>query len=418
MLYKIYNMENENFIGYTFPQNCGDDLKVIEKIKTEKRVLFKCQFLKYPYEVFAEKGNIKRGSVLNPQIEIEEFVNKIHLQNCGDSLKIIGKNVSCKRESVRENFLWICEFQKYPCRVLASKQHILKGAVNNPKFDEIFINTLHLQKCKDYLKIVEKTNKKSKDGSYLFKCQFKIYPGDFIYCNYSYILSGKVNNPQIEKVEFINKIWPQNCGDSLRIIKKSNKKDYWICEFINYPYKIESKKCHIIEGNVQNIKAPQIYLSKGEKELFEYIQSLLKDKVKNSDWKALKGEKEIDIYIPSLKLGFEYNGSFWHSDNKKYGVKNDYHLKKSLLAKKYGIKLIHIWEDEWNLNKDRLKIWIKNKIFNFKDNLYFEKYNDKFIKIDLSKEPEYLDNIKFLPIKIKRNYSFVYNCGYAIKEIF
>ena len=53
-------------------------------------------------------------------------------------------------------------------------------------------------------------------------------------------LKGSVNNPQIEKVEFIDKIWPQNCGDSLKIIEKSDKKQsgteyLWKCKFIKYP---------------------------------------------------------------------------------------------------------------------------------------------------------------------------------------
>ena len=59
----------------------------------------------------------------------------------------------------------------------------------------------------------------------------------------------------------------------------------------------------------------------------------------------LKDGKEIDLYIPSHRLGIEYNGVYWHSA--EYKNKN-YHQEKTLNAKKEGIDLIHVWEDDWN----------------------------------------------------------------------
>jgi hypothetical protein len=53
-------LDNE-FINKIFPQNCGDILLVIEK--TTKRqnniALFRCQFQKYPYEIFSTKQRIR-----------------------------------------------------------------------------------------------------------------------------------------------------------------------------------------------------------------------------------------------------------------------------------------------------------------------------------------------------------------------
>jgi hypothetical protein len=59
---------------------------------------------------------------------------------------------------------------------------------------------------------------------------------------------------------------------------------------------------------------------------------------------------ELDIYLPELKLAFEYNGIFWHSD--VYKDKN-YHLNKTNLCLDTDIQLIHIWEDDW-LNKNQI----------------------------------------------------------------
>ena len=59
---------------------------------------------------------------------------------------------------------------------------------------------------------------------------------------------------------------------------------------------------------------------------------------------------EIDIYIPSLKLGIEYNGLRWHSE--EFGKDHRYHLDKLNKCNEQGIKLIQIFEDEWINHRD------------------------------------------------------------------
>lgn len=54
--------------------------------------------------------------------------------------------------------------------------------------------------------------------------------------------------------------------------------------------------------------------------------------------------REIDIYLPDFKIGIEFNGLYWHSDAFKG---QEYHQKKSIDAMDRGIKLIHVWEDDW-----------------------------------------------------------------------
>ena len=55
--------------------------------------------------------------------------------------------------------------------------------------------------------------------------------------------------------------------------------------------------------------------------------------------------REIDIYIPLLKLGIEYNGLHWHSE--RLGKGKNYHLDKLNKCNEQGIRLIQIFEDEW-----------------------------------------------------------------------
>ena len=66
---------------------------------------------------------------------------------------------------------------------------------------------------------------------------------------------------------------------------------------------------------------------------------------------------ELDIYLPELKLAFEFNGVYWH--NELYKPTN-YHLNKTELCKKLGIQLIHIYEDEWLYKQEIIKSRILN----------------------------------------------------------
>lgn len=69
---------------------------------------------------------------------------------------------------------------------------------------------------------------------------------------------------------------------------------------------------------------------------------------------ALEGQHEIDIYIPALKLGIEFNGIYWHSG--MAGKTPTYHSDKTAAARKRGIQLIHVWEDDW---RDRPEIVVR-----------------------------------------------------------
>jgi hypothetical protein len=90
-------------------------------------------------------------------------------------------------------------------------------------------------------------------------------------------------------------------------------------------------------------------VSKAQISLFKYIQSIKPDAVEN---KKLLDNTELDVFIPSLNLGFEYNGLYWHGEGKK---DKGYHLRKTNQAESEGIRLVHIWEDEWQSNRSKVE---------------------------------------------------------------
>ncbi len=118
-------------------------------------------------------------------------------------------------------------------------------------------------------------------------------------------------------------------------------------------------------GNSQSIK---------EKMLYEFITSIYDGEVVQSYRDGL----EIDIYLPELKIGFEFNGLYWHSE--KYKDKN-YHLDKTKYFQERGIRIIHIWEDDWVNKCDILKSQISNLVGSTKSVLYARKCRVVYVDV-------------------------------------
>lgn len=123
---------------------------------------------------------------------------------------------------------------------------------------------------------------------------------------------------------------------------------------------------------------------------------------------------EIDIYLPTLKLGFELNGIWWHSEMYKNKY---YHIDKTEHFKKLGIRIIHIWEDDWSLKESIVKSQILNLInrtpikiyardcyvkeietdecFNFLNENHIQGKSNSVLKIGLYKNDELLSVMTF-----------------------
>lgn len=109
-------------------------------------------------------------------------------------------------------------------------------------------------------------------------------------------------------------------------------------------------------------------ISSGENEVLQFILSLginaRRDRCK------ILPHNEIDIYCPDYNIAIEYNGLYWHSDiiqSSKF-----YHYQKSKLCAEKGIRLIHIYEDEWNdpVKKEIIKSLIKISLGKVESKIY------------------------------------------------
>lgn len=157
-----------------------------------------------------------------------------------------------------------------------------------------------------------------------------------------------------------------------------------------------------------------------EKEVTEFVKSIYPNKIIENDRKIIK-PKELDIYIPNKNVAIECDGLYWHSteqltskgqfifssDEKKH-YKNK-QLIKTLLCEEKGIRLIHIFEDEWNTKKEICKSIIASSLGIYKQKIFARKCEVKEINLE--------DWKKFLHENHIQDYTFAeYRLGLYYKD--
>ena len=97
--------------------------------------------------------------------------------------------------------------------------------------------------------------------------------------------------------------------------------------------------------------------SKNEDEIVSFFASIDKKECERNN-RDIIPPYEIDIYFPWDKIAIEHDGIRWHSE--KYTEKVDYHLMKTEMCEEKGIKLIHIFEDEWITKREIVESRLRN----------------------------------------------------------
>ena len=155
------------------------------------------------------------------------------------------------------------------------------------------------------------------------------------YCSNHRILEGY--NDLITTHPNISKEWNYNKNidiDIHTIGAGSNKRVWWICnkghEWCTTPNHRTSR------GTNCPICSISRRISFPEKTIVYYLKQVFDDVKEQAKFPWL-GTMEIDIYIPSLSLGIEYDGEAWHKD-----LKRDILKEKKCLSN--GIELIRVRE--------------------------------------------------------------------------
>lgn len=127
---------------------------------------------------------------------------------------------------------------------------------------------------------------------------------------------------------------------------------------------------HIYEG--QGCPRCSVHLSKQEDVLARFLAIFTP--VIQRDRTILK-PKELDIYMPEKKLAVEYCGMFWHSHGDKESERKDKlkHFQKHKDCEAAGIRLITVFESDWQRNPKAVKRLLRNAIGKSKGRLMARK---------------------------------------------
>ena len=175
-----------------------------------------------------------------------------------------------------------------------------------------------------------------------------------------------------------------------------NAFDYSLVDYVNNKTKVTLKcnKCgkifEVVPQNHTNLISgcPNCsnLVSFWEKDVNNFINSLgIKTETSNRD--ILNG-KEIDILINDKNIGIECDGLIYHSE--LFNDDKNYHINKTNLCNDKGIRLIHIFEDEWKLKNNIVKSMLKNILDKNDTKIYARKCELK--KVNQKEKKEFLEN--------------------------
>lgn len=121
--------------------------------------------------------------------------------------------------------------------------------------------------------------------------------------------------------------------------------------------------------------------SAGEIELFKFVQSYCRQhgvsKVISNDRSLLSrvmspdGRKRmygLDVYMPDLRLAFEYDGDYWRSDDvittvhPVFSSADEYHGLKKTACLERGVQLMFVWEHEWKHRRSPVEDEVRSTI--------------------------------------------------------
>jgi hypothetical protein len=228
-----------------------------------------------------------------------------------------------------------------------------------------------------------------KSNNPLFKC---------LECNAEFpdqrnLMFHITKNHKIEKKKYIIKHYFNDthpvckCGCNQKTTflpsgKNDNGDDMWFREYIKghwdwvkpgyHAHSDETKNKMRLSAIERLKKEKGLYkgISQLEIQLVDFIKEIYTGPILLNDTALLSG-KEIDIYLPELKIAIEFNGTYYHSD--LFKTDKNYHLNKTKECNRLGIKLIHIWDSDWIYNQEIIKSMLRYQLKTTLNKVYARK---------------------------------------------
>lgn len=100
--------------------------------------------------------------------------------------------------------------------------------------------------------------------------------------------------------------------------------------------------------------------SQGEAELAAFVEGAIgAGRVMRNVRGCLGGKFEVDVHVPSMSVGIEFNGVYYHSEE---FVGATYHADKFHAADASKEALIQVWEDDWRDRREAVEMLLLRKL--------------------------------------------------------
>lgn len=128
------------------------------------------------------------------------------------------------------------------------------------------------------------------------------------------------------------------------------------------------KKCNVVQPKSLAMleESPVCYAchpneSKGQLELYEFVKTIVPDAILST--RDVIKPQELDIFVPSKQFAIEFNGNYYHSEAcKPSRVARKFHSKKTKDCENLGIRLLHVFDDEWKEKQEIVKSLVKSRL--------------------------------------------------------
>lgn len=161
-----------------------------------------------------------------------------------------------------------------------------------------------------------------------------------------------------------------------QIVPGSGEKVWWSCKHCGYEWKTvvinRSKGGGCPKCNERN------KTSFPEQAIFYYVREFYPDAINSYKDIFSDSQMEIDIYIPSLLVGIEYDGMAWHSTPEV----REREIRKYNICRENGIKLIRIKENSEHKDEDSSDLLIHTNV-KYNTETFVQLFSDmfEFVKI-------------------------------------
>ncbi len=356
--------------------------------KNEQTRLLKYGNKKYNNrEKFRKTMNSLYGVDYTMQSEIfrEKSKNSVLEKYGVTSVALVPEITQRKRETCLKKYGTINPMQNKDIKQRAMNTSILKyngigwasgsltsQKINNTIKEKYGVDNIHLVSSLSSTKLKVKQTNKIRFGTDYFT-QSSYYKKSRFKKRYDSILKSKITTPMFTPEEFTEYEikYKFKCNICNTIFES---------DLVNHNIIPRCLSCFPIQENRSFV----------EKEIFSFIKNKLDNNALHNA-KIPNSKSEMDIYIPEKKLAIEVDGIYWHTEIAG-GKEKQFHLNKSELCLKNDIKLLHIWDIEWDNKQDIIKSILTSRLKPELQTIIYGR-NTKVVELNVKEKDKFiLDN--------------------------